>query len=41
MKPSGLVLGIAGVWVLCQLLGGAALRRLGLYGDPTTPGKQD
>ncbi len=30
MKPSGLVLVVAGVWVLCQLLGGDALGRLGV-----------
>lgn len=30
MKPGGVLLVIAGVWVLCQVLGGNALKRLGL-----------
>jgi hypothetical protein len=34
VKPSGLVLVIAGVWVLCQVLGGDALGRLGITAGP-------
>ena len=36
MKPGGLLLVIGGVWVLCQVLGGNALQRLGLEpaGEP-------
>lgn len=30
MKPGGVLLVVAGVWVLCQVLGGNALKRLGL-----------
>lgn len=30
MKPSGVLLMIAGVWVLFQVLGGAALARTGI-----------
>lgn len=30
MRPGGVLLVIAGVWVLCQVLGGNALKRLGL-----------
>lgn len=30
VKASGLVLMIAGSWVLCQVLGGRALQRLGV-----------
>jgi len=30
----GLLLGLAGVWVVCQVLGGNALGRLGISGDP-------
>lgn len=30
MKPGGVLLVVAGVWVLCQVLGGQALQRLGL-----------
>ncbi|WP_281368997.1 hypothetical protein [Phytohabitans rumicis] len=41
MNASGALLVVAGVWVLCQVLGGAALGRLGIAGDPTTPGKRD
>ncbi|WP_420118976.1 hypothetical protein [Micromonospora sp.] len=36
MRPSGLVLVIGGVWVLCQVLAGRALQRLGLT-DATGP----
>lgn len=35
----GLVLMIAGAWVVTQVLGGNALGRLGISGAPTTPGK--
>lgn len=34
MKPGGVLLVIAGVWVLCQVLGGSALKRLGLEAAP-------
>jgi hypothetical protein len=34
----GAVLIIAGVWVLCQVLGGNALGRLGIAGKGSTPG---
>lgn len=39
MKPGGIVLVLAGVWVLCQVLGGKALTRLGIVqeGDSTAP----
>lgn len=30
MNPSGIVLFIAGTWVLCQVFGGQALQRLGI-----------
>jgi hypothetical protein len=36
VKAGGLVLVIAGVWVLCQVLGGDALARLGVAG-PVEP----
>lgn len=32
MKPSGVLLFIAGVWVLCQAFKGQALQRLGVIG---------
>lgn len=35
MNSGGVVLVIAGVWVLCQVLGGDALNRLGLIGQST------
>lgn len=38
MKPGGLLLVIAGVWVLCQVLGGNALERLGI--DASTPASE-
>jgi len=38
VSTSGLVLVVAGAWVLCQVLGGNALGRLGVTGDPTEPG---
>lgn len=34
----GTLLAVAGVWVLFQVLGGDALGRLGVSGQPTTPG---
>jgi hypothetical protein len=34
MNPSGVVITIAGVWVLCQVFGGNALGRLGISGAP-------
>lgn len=33
MNSSGIVLAVAGVWVLCQVLGGRALERLGIVGS--------
>lgn len=30
MNPAGLVIAIAGVWVVCQVFGGNALERLGV-----------
>lgn len=39
MKPGGLVLVVAGVWVLCQVLGGDALARLGIAGDRPEPNR--
>jgi hypothetical protein len=30
MNPSGILIVIAGVWVLCQVFGGKALQRLGI-----------
>jgi hypothetical protein len=33
MNPSGILIGIAGVWVLCQVFGGEALQRLGIIGS--------
>lgn len=38
MKPGGLLLVIAGVWVLCQVLGGSALQRLGVDGGAAGDG---
>lgn len=32
MKPGGVVLVLAGVWVLTQILGGHMLERLGVLG---------
>lgn len=40
MSPSGVVLMVAGAWVLCQVFGGRALGRLGIAGEPTAPGKK-
>lgn len=34
MNPSGVLITIGGVWVLCQLFGGNALGRLGIVGSP-------
>jgi hypothetical protein len=36
MNPGGVVLAIVGVWVLCQVLGGDALNRLGITGQQQT-----
>ncbi len=36
MNSSGLVLIVAGVWMLCQALGGDALRRLNITGTPSS-----
>lgn len=33
----GVLLAVVGGWVLCQVLGGNALGRLGISGEPTTP----
>lgn len=33
MRPGGVLLVLAGVWVLCQVLGGNALERLGVIGN--------
>ena len=35
---AGIVLTVAGMWVLSQILGGNALGRLGISGEPTKPG---
>lgn len=35
---AGVLLTIAGAWVLSQILGGNALGRLGITGEPTKPG---
>ena len=37
MKPGGVLLVIAGVWVLCQVLGGNALKRLGIEPAAAAP----
>lgn len=34
MRPGGLLLILGGVWVLCQVLGGNALERLGVIAGP-------
>jgi hypothetical protein len=33
VKPSGVVLIVAGVWIGCQVFGGNALRRLKIVGS--------
>lgn len=38
MKPGGVLLVVAGVWVLCQVLGGNALARLGVDGRQSDGG---
>lgn len=38
MRSGGVVLVVAGVWVLCQVLGGNALERLGIIGQSDTSG---
>lgn len=41
MNPAGLVVAIAGTWVICQVFGGNALVRLGVVkGDTVTAGKK-
>jgi hypothetical protein len=40
VNASGVLLIVAGVWVLCQVFGGNALGRLGIAGEPTEPGKK-
>lgn len=37
---AGAVLVIAGAWVLCQVLGGNALGRLGIAGQASNVGKK-
>jgi hypothetical protein len=37
MKAGGVLLVIAGIWVLCQVLGGDALTRLGVTTDGSDP----
>lgn len=37
MNPSGIVITIGGIWVLCQVFGGNALGRLGISGAPDKP----
>lgn len=41
MRPGGVLLALAGVWVLCQVLGGNALDRLGLVGRATADGADE
>lgn len=41
MNAGGVLLVVAGAWVLCQVLGGDALGRLGITGQPTEPGKKE
>lgn len=36
MNAGGIVLAVVGVWVLCQVLGGDALVRLGIVQGATT-----
>lgn len=40
MNAGGVVLTLVGVWVLCQVLGGDALNRLGITGQATDSGTQ-
>lgn len=40
VSPSGILLALAGVWIMCQVFGGNALGRLGIAGEPTEPGKK-
>lgn len=43
MRPGGVLLVLAGAWVLCQVLGGNALERLGVIGgsgDQTGPASE-
>lgn len=36
----GVLLIVAGVWITTQVLRGNALGRLGISGEPTTPGEE-
>jgi hypothetical protein len=38
MRSGGVLLALAGVWVLCQVLGGNALGRLGVTGQSSDAG---
>jgi hypothetical protein len=40
MNASGLLLVVIGGWVLAQVLAGNALGRLGVAGEPSTPGEK-
>jgi len=33
LNPAGVLLSIIGIWVLCQVIGGKALQRLGVIPD--------
>jgi hypothetical protein len=35
VNPAGIVLGVAGIWVLCQVFGGNALTRLNIVPTDT------
>lgn len=39
VNPAGMVLVVAGAWVLCQVFGGDALGRLGIVDTGQTPPK--
>lgn len=41
MRPSGILLLVAGAWVLSQILAGDALGRLGITGATTKSGSKD
>jgi len=41
VNPAGLVVAVAGVWVICQVFGGNALVRLGIVkGDAVQYGRK-
>lgn len=41
MNPAGLVVAVAGIWVVCQVFGGNALVRLGIVkGDVVSQGRK-